>query len=194
MTLTPPRLPSTARFVVALGLAGGLVLAACGKGGYNGSLAAATTATAPTVKGSTATTQAVAAPAATRAAILAAYHGYWDALVAAGKTANPNYPGLARYATGAALVQAQTHFDQLRHAGQVDLGTVTLHPTITSVGPRVAAISDCTDTTHWLRRDAKTGALRENPATAPDKDLVSLTLTGGTWKVSYLTRMGTCAS
>jgi len=194
MTQKPPRFPAAACFVVALGLAGGLVMAGCGKGGYSGSLAPTTTAAAAAAKGTTATTQAVAAPAATKNAILAAYQGYWDALIAAGKTADASSPALARFATGIALSDAKTHFADLKHQGQVDLGTVALHPTIVSADAKIASISDCADTTHWLRRDAKTGALRETPATAPEKDTVVLLLTDGTWKVSYVTRKGTCAS
>jgi hypothetical protein len=192
--MKPPRLSPGTRAVVALGLAGGLLVAGCGKGGYNGSLAPTTTAAASTASGPTATTQAVAVPAAAKAALLAAYHGYWDALIAAGKTADASNPALARFATGAALSEARSHFAGLKQAGQVDLGTVALHPTIVSVAAKVASIQDCADTTHWLRRDAATGALRETPATAPEKDTVVLLLTDGTWKVSYVTRKGTCAS
>ncbi len=186
-----------AYFGVVLGLVAvaGLAVAGCGKSRYSGGLAPATTTAKAAA--STPTTSAPAAaqiPANTKAAVLAAYHGYWDALITAGKTADAHNPDLARFATGTALVEAQAHFTGLKQQGQVDLGTVTLHPTIASVGAKIASINDCADTTHWLRRDAKSGALRETPATAPDKDTVVLLLTEGTWKVSYVTRKGTCAS
>jgi hypothetical protein len=63
------------------------------------------------------------------------------------------------------------------------------------LGGTTALVEDCTDTSRFLRRDAKTGALRERPATEPTGAVMRLVLVEETWKVAKATRKaGVCAS
>jgi hypothetical protein len=168
-----------------------LGLAGCSRGtDYDSSLPAVTTTTAksakPMIGGN--------AGSGSEAEILAGYRSYWRALITAGATADATSPLLPAHATGLALEQARAHFAELKRLGQVDRGTVALHPRLVAVRDAAATVEDCPDTSHWLRQDARTGALRETIDSQRVKYLVVLFLIDQTWKVTNVTGKGRCQS
>jgi len=129
-----------------------------------------------------------------RAEILAGYRAYWHALEVAGATADAASPSLRAHATGLALSEAEAHFTSLRRLGEVDRGTVALHPRVVAVRGAAATVEDCPDTSGWLRRDASTGALREPVDAHSVKHRAVLFLIGSTWKVANITGKERCQS
>jgi hypothetical protein len=131
---------------------------------------------------------------ASQAAVLAAYRAYWDDVIAAGKTADWQSPQLANHATGQALQTVRDHYRQLRAEGLIDRGTVTLHPRVTALRDETATIQDCTDTSRFLKYDAKTGALRDT--SVPELDNIEITLQRikGAWTVTQTAGRGKCPS
>jgi len=149
----------------------------------------ASSATSPARSQAAASTQP-----ASQAAGLAAYRAYWDDAIAAGKTADWQSPRLADHATGQALQTVRDHYRQLRGQGLIDLGTVTLHPRVTALQADIATIEDCTDTSKFLKYDAKTGALRDT--SVPELDNIGITLKRikGAWVVTQTAGRGKCPS
>ena len=176
------RLVRQALIGLALGLAA--MLAACSSPARTdaGSATTPTQATPSTSQAPTSIT------AGAKAAVLAAYRAYWADIIAAGKTADWRSPRLDDHATGAALAAVRGHYRALKTLGLVSRGTVKLDPRVAQLRGTTALVEDCTDTSRFLRRDAKTGALRERPATEPTGSVMRLVLVDGTWKVARATR------
>jgi hypothetical protein len=145
----------------------------------------ATTSTQVALSTSSAPTSTTASA---EAAVLAAYRAYWGDIIAAGKTADWRSPRLDDHATGAALAAVRGHYRALKTLGLVSRGTVKLDPRVAELRETTALVEDCTDTSRFLRRDAKTGALRERPATEPTGSVMRLVLVDGTWKVAKAIR------
>jgi hypothetical protein len=145
----------------------------------------ATTSTQVALSTSSAPTSTTASA---EAAVLAAYRAYWGDIIAAGKTADWRSPRLDDHATGAALAAVRGHYRALKTLGLVSRGTVKLDPRVAELRETTALVEDCTDTSRFLRRDAKTGALRERPATEPTGSVMRLVLVDGTWKVTKAIR------
>lgn len=90
-----------------------------------------------------------------------AYVGMWRDMAQAGTTSAWNSPNLAQYATGDALsvISRSMYADHLN--GLVTKGEPKNYPKVTSaeptVNPTTVMISDCGDSTHWLkyRKDGK---------------------------------------
>jgi hypothetical protein len=131
---------------------------------------------------------------ASQAAVLAAYRAYWNDVIAAGKTADWRSPRLADHATGQALQTVRDHYRQLRAEGLVDRGTVTLHPRVTALQDDIATIQDCTDTSKFLKYDAKTGALRDTAIPELDSIVITLKRIKGAWIVTQTAGRGKCPS
>lgn len=148
------------------------------------------TTTVATRPSPTATTAASRAEIET--AVLTSYRAFWDDVVAAGRKADWRSPRLADHAAWQALKQVRDHYKALRDAGLVDLGTVGLHPKVTSLAERTATVSDCVDVSRFLRHDAKTLEPRETPDPRPDAGVATLTLSGGVWKVTRTEQRGKC--
>jgi hypothetical protein len=176
------RLVRQALIGLALGLAA--MLAACSSPARTdaGSATTSTQVASSTSSAPTSTT------ASAEAAVLAAYRAYWGDIIAAGKTADWRSPRLDDHATGAALAAVRGHYRALKTLGLVSRGTVKLDPRVAELRGTTALLEDCTDTSRFLRRDAKTGALRERPATEPTGSVMRFVLVDGTWKVARATR------
>lgn len=187
----PPRRPGPARgrgAAVAVLVAAVLGLSGCGSGEtYNPALPA---------RASSGTVQAPAGTATdgAEAAILGGYRAYWDALVTVGRAPDPASPLLAAHATGLALDQARSHLAELQRLGYADRGSVALHPTVAGVQGTTAMVEDCPDTSQWLRRDARTGALRDQTSGGRRTHLAVLFLIDDTWKVANITWKQRCGS
>lgn len=96
-----------------------------------------------------------------------AYNGLWQAMAEASHTSNWEDPELPRYASGAALqvVTGSLYADQLN--GVVTRGEPLTYPHVTSVSPSDAPtsvmISDCADSTNWLKYRLDGSLLDEDP-------------------------------
>jgi hypothetical protein len=139
---------------------------------------------------------AMSGPQATgvEAEVLAGYRSYWDALVTAGATADDASPLLPAHATSIALKEARAHFGELKRLGQVDRGTVTLHPRVVTVKDRRATVKDCPDTSHWVRQDAKTGASQGTRGYRSTTHIIILLFVDQAWKAAVIIGKGPCES
>lgn len=139
---------------------------------------------------STARSAAPTAPAdAARRAAIAAYLGMWQDMAAAGRTSDWKSPLLAHHATGDALstISRGLYADHLN--GLVSKGAPKDHPTATSAvptdSPTTVMISDCGDSTHWLKYRKDTGKLAD--ADPGGRQAITAEVKrqpGGTWKVT----------
>lgn len=89
---------------------------------------------------------------------LAAYTGMWQSMAQADQTADYQSPQLAKYATGDALgVISRSIYTDYKN-GEVSKGAPVLHPHVTKLDPQnnptTVTISDCGDSTHWLKYKA----------------------------------------
>jgi hypothetical protein len=159
--------------------------------GYDSSLPTGTTTATAKSANTVTRTSAGAGP---EAEILAGYRSYWNALITAGATADADSPLLPAHAVDIALAQARAHFAELKRLGQVDRGTVALHPKVVAVQDRKATVEDCPNTDHWLRRDAKSGAVQEAPSHGSKRHVTILLLVNQTWKVATITGKEPCES
>ncbi|ROO62976.1 hypothetical protein EDC02_4985 [Micromonospora sp. Llam0] len=85
---------------------------------------------------------------------LAAYEGMWQAYAAAGLTADPDEPDLARYASGQALTTLRDGLAQYREDDQFLKGDLVTHPQVTDASPdpdpTSVTVTDCLDDTKFL--------------------------------------------
>lgn len=120
--------------------------------------------TAPTSASSTPPTNQPAVSAKTAA--LAAYLAMWRDFATTGHTSNWKSPTLAAHATGDALLQMSRSLYADHYNGVITKGTPTVHPTVLkatpAASPTTVLISDCGDSSHWLKYFAKTGKLQDN--------------------------------
>lgn len=130
---------------------------------------------------------------------LAAYRGMWAAFVAAGQTSDWRSAQLSRYATGLALTNLARSLYTDHANGLVTKGQPLLSPRVSSAipsqDPFTVIVTDCGDSTHWLKHRADTGALVDD---APGgRHLINAVVqrqSDGTWKVSDygVQDVGTC--
>ncbi|HZD68790.1 MAG TPA: hypothetical protein VFA45_07690 [Actinomycetes bacterium] len=172
---------------VMLGLAG-----CAQRGNYQASVTATTVGSPGGAASGTGGDRPSAADA--RAAILAGYRAYWDALVTAGADPDPASPLLPAHAIGIALAEAREHLAELKRLGHLDRGKVALHPRVVAIRGTTATVEDCPDTSHWLRRDAGTGALRDHTPPGRRTHVAVLYLIDDTWKVADITWKQRCGS
>jgi hypothetical protein len=160
-----------------------LLLDACGGGGTSSTATtlrakATTSTTIPSSSSTTTTTD----PAA--ASVLAAYRAGWAAYEHALADADPEDPALSTTMVDPLLQRVKANLLGYQHDGIVGRGAVELYPKVVSVSSVTATVLDCTFSSSELVY-ANTGK-PVPPVTPPEHDGVraTLTLTGGTWKVS----------
>ncbi|GAA0447913.1 hypothetical protein Aca07nite_73420 [Actinoplanes capillaceus] len=129
--------------------------------------------------------------------ILDAYMGMQAAFAEAGKTSNPDYPGLRTYTTGSALDLFRTALAQRKKDGVLARNGTVNHPEVIEMSPTKeptkAVVQDCMDT-------RKGSLYKPNGDPVPqDKGgfrlaLADLERIDGTWKVTDLAirEVGTC--
>lgn len=178
------------RRVAIIVIASAVWLTGCGHSGSE------TKPTPPPTKTSLAIPNLSAKDVAERDA-LAAYRGMWDAWVDAGKTANPDAPGLRTYTGGEALKLIVGVLATNQHAEQVTLGNVAIDPRVSEVKPQSAptkaTVKDCVNTENWLNHKASGGLVNDIPGGRRDMTATA-TRVDGAWKVTafQLGRLGTC--
>ncbi|MDT0264418.1 hypothetical protein [Jatrophihabitans lederbergiae] len=101
-----------------------------------------------------------------KAAALASYLAMWRDFAVAGHTSNWRSPSLATHATGDALLVMSRGLYADRYNGLITKGQPVLHPNVIkatpTASPATVLISDCGDSSHWLKYFAKTGKLEDN--------------------------------
>ena len=180
----------TARLALACAALATVVLdaAACGTAT---SLPPTRTTATPTPAGSPTPTPTVDP---TDAAILNAYDqamAAWDT-AAADPNTEAEYPGIFQWYTGNALSLAVGRLDILGQLGQVEVGTYTPHPMVTSVDASTATVDDCGWDTRYIVSKGTTTPVSPQPwggtTTAGwDNDTATMVLRSSTWLLTQLT-------
>jgi len=150
----------------------------------------ATGATGPTPSRRPTTASApVSSPADTaRSQATVAYVGMWRDMAEAAKTSDWKSPLLARYATGEALsVISRSVYADYRN-GLVTRGAPRNHPTVISAepsdSPTTVMVSDCGDSTNWLKYRKDTSELADDTPGGRRAITAEVKKYAGGWKVS----------
>lgn len=133
------------------------------------------------------TSTSSAGGAATEAAV-AAYVGMWNDFVAAAATSDWRSPKLGQYATGLALSTLSRGLYADHASGVISRGDPTHDIQRSSVDsstdPKTVVITDCSDSSHALKYNARTG--RPADDSPGGRHLIIATVrvqSDGTWKV-----------
>jgi len=116
------------------------------------------------------------------------YLGMWQDMAQAGTTSDWNSPQLARYATGDALsaISRGMYADHLN--GLVTKGEPQNDPKVSSAtpaaNPTTVMISDCGDSTHWLKYRKDNGNLADNKPGGRQAITAEVKKLNGAWKVA----------
>ncbi len=143
------------------------------------------------VTGNPAPAPAAAAPttvfdpqAATKAAILDAYRQSVAGFVAVASdpAGTPEDPRLSQHKIGNALLGSQVTVARLRKAGQVDRGTVEVHPMVTELTADTATVADCSADMAYVV-DAASGRIvtPAGPAGVGSATTATFRLINGVW-------------
>lgn len=132
------------------------------------------------------------------AAALEAYRGMWTAFVEAGRTSDWQSATLGRYATGIALTNLTRglYADHLNKL--ITKGEPVLNPAVASVEPSgepvKVVVSDCADSTNWLKYRSSDGSLADTPGGRRLINGVVERQADMSWKVSdfAVQKVGTC--
>ena len=127
------------------------------------------------------------------------YLGMWRNMATAARTSDWRSPLLSRFATGTALTTISRGLYTDHQNGLVTLGEPKLSPSVTGFEPAedpvVVRISDCGDSSAWLKYDAKTRlAADDGPGGRRSITAVVSKQAGGSWLVSdfAVRAVGTC--
>jgi hypothetical protein len=123
----------------------------------------------------------------------------WRAYTQAGRTTNPQYAELSRYADGDALAALKVGLDANKRQGLVTKGDLVPHPLVTKLSPAsapdTASIRDCLDTSGATRVKASPGgsAFKDTPGGRREVT-ATVKYLDGTWKVASFVPLdvGTC--
>jgi hypothetical protein len=130
---------------------------------------------------------------------LTAYRGMWQDFAAAGATSDWRSPRLGQYATGVALTNLSRGLYADHYNGLVTKGEPILNPSVFSVDPpqdpTTVVITDCGDSTQWLKYRADNGQLADDkPGGRRLINAIVDKQSDGSWKVSDYGahEIGTC--
>lgn len=131
-------------------------------------------------------------PSSAADAALNSYRQMMAAMVQAAATSDPNFPLLAKYATGEALVSLRYSLNADRQSGLVTKGPMHMAPQVTSVSSdgRTAKITDCLDDSQWLKYKSD-GSRKDDVAGGRRRTAAEATQVDGDWKVAVLRVDGT---
>jgi hypothetical protein len=175
------------RVMLVLAVVGLSLIASCtGTDGGGGGVASAPSTTSSTRTAPSATSRPSGATTDPKAAALSAYRAYWADVVAASQTADFRSSRLDDHARGQPVTAIRDHLRQLQQAGLVDRGDIILAPRVVSLNSTTAGIRDCQDLTGFLKHDAKTGELRDQPSGNRYLAEAMVTRIGSQWKVTQV--------
>ena len=105
--------------------------------------------------------------------------------------ANGRTQGLARHATGTALLHLDQSLFLIHHLGEVARGMPTFSPQLTALTPSAtipteAEVTDCVDMTDYQDYAASTGKLVNTGPSGKHRVIAKLVLKDAAWKVSEL--------
>jgi len=124
---------------------------------------------------------------------LGAYRSMWLAFAAASSAGDPQYPDLAKYASGSALTTLVNGLTRNKSKGLVGKGSPQLAPVQTGFSPADAptdvAVADCLDDSHWLLYKSN-GDLADNTPGGRHKVTAQVHKTNGEWKVTAFAELG----
>lgn len=173
-----------------------LALAACSSRSAGGSTSP-TSMPAASTSSSPAITSSLADQA--KEAALAAYRGMWQDFVEAGYTSDWQSSKLGQYATGIALTNLSRGLYADHYNGLVTKGAPILNPAVSSAdplnAPKKIIITDCGDSSHWLKYRADNGQLADDkPGGRQLINAIVEKQSDGTWKVTDygVHDVGTC--
>lgn len=170
----------------ALLVLGVATLVACGSGTFN---APASSASSFGQVGTPLPEESSSPAGAARESALAAYRGMWQDFVTAGTTSDWQSPKLGQHATGVALTNLSRGLYADHYNGLITKGEPILSPTVSSVeppdDPRKIIVTDCGDSTNWLKYRADNGQLADNkPGGRHSINAIVEKQADGSWKVS----------
>ncbi|RSM35881.1 hypothetical protein DMA12_42570 [Amycolatopsis balhimycina DSM 5908] len=123
----------------------------------------------------------------------------WQDFVAAGATSDWQSLKLGQYATGIALTNLSRGLYADHFNGLVTKGEPVLNPSVSSVdppgAPKKIIVTDCGDSTHWLKYRADNGQLADNkPGGRQQINAIVEKQADGAWKVADygVHDVGTC--
>jgi hypothetical protein len=131
---------------------------------------------------------------------LTAYRAMWQDFIAAGTTSDWQSSRLAQHATGTALQNLSRGLYADHQNGVVTRGEPILQPAVSSVepatDPKKVVITDCGDSTNFLKYDKETGRPADNEQGG--RQLINAIVelqSDGSWKVSDygVHEVGSCA-
>ncbi|CRK55196.1 putative secreted protein/lipoprotein [Alloactinosynnema sp. L-07] len=130
---------------------------------------------------------------------LAAYRGMWQDFVEAGRTSDWQSSKLGQHATGVALTNMSRGLYADHYNGLVTKGEPVLNPTVSSAEPagepKKIIVSDCGDSTNWLKYRADNGQVADKePGGRQEINAIVEKQSDGSWKVSDfgVHDVGTC--
>jgi hypothetical protein len=115
----------------------------------------------------------------------------WDT-AAADPNTEAEYPGIFQWYTGNALSLAVGRLDILGQLGQVEVGTYTPHPVVTSVDANTATVDDCGWDTRYIVSKGTTTPVSPQPwggtnTAGWDNYTATMVLQSSTWLLTQLT-------
>jgi hypothetical protein len=118
-----------------------------------------------------------------------AYRGMWDDFATAGTSSDWQSAELAKHATGIALNKLSQSLYGDNYRGLVTKGAPLLNPTVSTAepqeDPKKILITDCGDSTNWLKYRKDNGALADDkPGGRHLINAVVEKQADGSWKVS----------
>jgi hypothetical protein len=122
----------------------------------------------------------------------------WVDFAAAGRTSDWKSPRLAEHASGDALSTMSRGLYADHMNGYVTKGAPVDHPTVTSAvpasAPTTVLISDCGDSSHWLKYLSKTGKPAPGGAGGRQAITAEVKKQAGGWKVDLFAvrAVGSC--
>lgn len=167
-----------------------LLIAGCSATGSTGSTSQGGGRTpAGSASGSASGSSPSASPAlVARQQATTAYVGMWQDMAQAGTTSDWNSPQLAQFATGDALsaISRSMYADHLN--GLVTRGEPKNYPKVTSAkpaaNPTTVMISDCGDSTHWLKYRKDNDKLADDKPGGRRAITAEVKKLNGAWKVT----------
>ncbi|TVT52027.1 hypothetical protein FNH05_13675 [Amycolatopsis rhizosphaerae] len=122
----------------------------------------------------------------------------WQDFTAAGHTSDWRSPTLAAHATGTALTNLTRGLYADHYNRLVTQGEPVLNPTVSSAEPSDVpmeiTVTDCGDSTHWLKYRVDNGQLADTPGGRRLINAIVQKQADGSWKVTDfgVHAVGTC--
>lgn len=183
---------------VVIGAVACAFLAACSSGGPEAP-PSGTSSPVEAPSASASPSAAVSAADKAKSDALAAYRGMWQDFVEAGRTSDWQSSKLGQHATGVALTNMSRGLYADHYNGLVTKGEPVLNPTVSSTEPagepKKIIVSDCGDSTNWLKYRADNGQLADKePGGRQAINAIVEKQSDGSWKVSDfgVHDVGTC--